>query len=238
MTADHSQATLTGLASWGLGSSRAWTVLATAAFLVSVPVFVQAPLVRIWPWMSLGLTVGWLLASGWLLSQPSKRVWGDILFGFALSWLAGSLYWGWLRGEPLLHLPVEALGLPFVFWSFRHNWYKVGNFFYLGSLLGTAITDLYFYVVDLIPYWRQLMGVDPAIANVLLQQAKQQVQTTWGLSWAVVLVIALLVAGLLPLTLQSVREARFHSLHWWAFSGAILSTLLVDGLFWLVAAGL
>jgi hypothetical protein len=238
MTAAQSKQTLTTMTSWGVGSVRAWSVLAAAAFLVSVPVFFQAPLVRVFPWASLLMTGGWLLASGWLLSQPSKRLWGDILFGFSLSWLAGSLYWGWLRGEPLLHLPIEAMGLPLVFWSLRHNWYKVGNFFYLGSLLGTAVTDLYFYLVDLIPYWRQLMQVDPGVANLVLQEAKLQVQTGWGLGWAVALVVALLMAGLLPLTLQSVREARIQSLHWWAFSGAILSTLLVDGLFWALAAGL
>lgn len=238
MEAARSERTITGATTWALGSSRAWLVFAAAAFLVSIPVFFQAPLVRVWPWISLLLTGGWLLTSAWLLSQPSKRLWGDILLGFTLSWLAGSLYWGWLRWEPLLHLPVEALGLPLVFWGFRRNWYKVGNFFYLGSLLGTAATDLYFYLVDLIPYWRQVMQVDPALAKIVIQEARLQVQTPWGIGWAVVLVIALLVAGLLPLTLQSVREARIQSLHWWAFSGAILSTLLVDGLFWVIASSL
>jgi len=239
MTAAGSDRTITGVTtSWALGSSRSWLVFVAAAFLVSIPVFFQAPLVRVWPWLSLLLTGGWLLTSAWLLSQPRKRLWGDILFGFTLSWLAGSLYWGWLRWEPLLHLPIEALGLPLVFWGFRRNWYKVGNFFYLGSLLGTAATDLYFYLVDLIPYWRQVMQVDPALAKIVFQEARLQVQTPWGIGWALGLVIALLVAGLLPLTLQSVREARIQSLHWWAFSGAILSTLLVDGLFWVIASSL
>ena len=223
---------------WGIGSARSWLVFAGAAGLVSVPVFFQAPLVRVLPWVSLVLTGGWLLGSGWLLSRPTTRLWGDLLFGFTLSWLAGSLYWGWLRWEPFLHLPVEAIGLPLVIWGVWRNWYKVGNFFYLGSLLGTAITDLYFYLVDLIPYWRQLMQVDATTALAIFQEARLQVETSWGLGWAGILLIALLVVGLLPLSLQGVREARYRQLHWWAFSGAILSTILVDGLFWIAASRL
>lgn len=220
---------------WQVGAVPAWGIAAAAVFLVSVPVFIEAPLVRSLPWLSLVATGGWAGLSAWLLSCPRQRVWGDLLLGFTLSWLAGSLYWGWLRWEPLLHLPVEAIGLPLVFWGFRTNWYKVGHFFYLGSLLGTAITDLYFYVVDLIPYWRQLMQVEPPMALPILQAAVLQVQTPWGLGWAIALVVSLLVAGLLPLTSEAVRLAHPQSHHWWAFSGAVFSTLLVDGLFWLVA---
>ncbi|HEY9657520.1 MAG TPA: DUF3120 domain-containing protein, partial [Allocoleopsis sp.] len=40
-----------------------WWLFAAAAFLVSVPVFIQAPLVRSLPWVSLGMTVGWLWLS-------------------------------------------------------------------------------------------------------------------------------------------------------------------------------
>jgi len=45
---------------WRIGSQKAWLTFAAASFLVSVPVFIQAPLVRLLPWMSLVLTVGWL----------------------------------------------------------------------------------------------------------------------------------------------------------------------------------
>lgn len=222
--------------SGGLGSACAWLVFGVAIFLVSVPVFVQAPLVRLLPAVSLTLTGGWLVFSCWLLSRPSTRLWGDILLGFALSWLAGSIYWSWLRWEPFLHLPVEAIGLPFVLWGFSQNWYKAGSFFYLGSLFGTVITDLYFYALDLVPYWRQLMQVDASLALPVFQEAIAQVQTPWGASLAVVLILILLAAGLLPLTLQNVRDAKFNQLHWWAFSGAVLGTLLVDGLFWITAS--
>jgi hypothetical protein len=200
-----------------------------------VPVFFQAPLVRAFPWLSLLGTGGWLLLSGWLLSRPRRRLWGDLLLGFTLTWLAGSLYWGWFRWEPLLHLPMEAIGLPFALWGLRRNWYRLGIFFYLGSLLGTAITDLYFYVVDVVPYWRQIMHLDPSQAADVLRAALTQVQTPWGVGWAMVLAAALLLAGMLPLTIPGVRVAHPHRIHWWGFAGAVLSTILVDGLFWFAA---
>jgi len=214
--------------SWGIGSRKAWLVFAAAIFLVSVPVFVEAPLVRALPMLSLGMTLGWLVLSFALMSKASTHLWGDILLGFSGSWLAGSLYWGWLRWEPLLHIPVEAICVPFALLCLKRGWGKVGSFFYLGSLLGTVLTDVYFYLTTLIPYWRQVMQVEPALAAPILQQALLQVQTPWGECWAAIIAIILLALGVFPL--------RYRQLHWWAFSGAVLSTILVDGLFWLAAA--
>lgn len=202
-------------------------VLAASMFLVSVPVFFQAPLVRQLPWLSLALTGGWVWLSLWLQSRSGTKLWGDLLLGFTGSWLAGSLYWGWLRWEPLLHLPVEAICLPVALWCVIRRRWQVGAWFYMGSLFGTAITDLYFYLVDLIPHWRKIMEVDPALALPVFQSATRQVQTPWGISWAVVLLAVLLSVGLVPL--------KSKQLHWWAFGGAVLSTILVDGLFWIAA---
>ncbi|MBV9388373.1 MAG: DUF3120 domain-containing protein [Chroococcidiopsidaceae cyanobacterium CP_BM_ER_R8_30] len=203
-------------------------VFTAAVFLVTVPVFIEAPLVRSLPVVSLALTAFWLWLSLSLMSRSSTRFWGDLLLGFSWSWLAGSLYWGWLRWEPLLHIPVESIGLPFALVGLRQGRGKIGNLFYLGSLIGTALTDAYFYIVGLIPYWRQLMHVDPILASPILQSAIEQVQTPWGQGWAVILALVLLVLGILPL--------RQGKLHHWAFSGAILSTILVDILFWIAAA--
>jgi hypothetical protein len=125
-------------------------------------------------------------------------------------------------------LPVEAIGLPFALWGLWRGWGRVGNLFYLGSLFGTALTDVYFYLTDLIPHWRQLMRVDPELATPIFQNAIAQVQTPWGISWAVVLVSTLLVVGLWSLVKGQ--------LYWWAFSGAVLSTILVDSLFWVAAS--
>lgn len=178
------------------------SVFWTAAFLVSVPVFIQAPLVRYYPEISLGLTVFWVGLGIWLLKQAKISLWGDLLLGFSWSWLAGSLYWGWWRWEPLIHIPMEAIGLPFVLWGLYKGRGKVGNLFYLGSLLGTAITDLYFYLTGLIPYWRQLMTVelDPNLVSPIFDNALAQIQTPWGISWAIVLLNLLLAIGIYPLT--------------------------------------
>lgn len=207
---------------------QTWLVFAAAIFLVSVPVFIEAPLVRSLPLLSLAMTAGWVWLSFALMSRPSTYLWGDLCLGFSWSWLAGSIYWGWFRWEPLLHLPIEAIGLPFALLCLKYGWGKVGNFFYLGSLLGTVITDVYFYTVDLIPYWRQIMQVEPTFVSPILRSAVAQVHSPWGIGWAILLVIVLLGLGIFPL--------RYRQYHWWAFGGAVLSTILVDSLFWLAAA--
>jgi hypothetical protein len=206
---------------------QTWLVLLAATFLVTVPIFLQAPLVRVLPWFSVILTAGWLGLSWLLWQRPSTKLWADLLFGFSWTWLAGSIYWGWLRWEPLWHLPIESIGLPFAIFFLVRQQGKVGNWFYLGSLFGTAITDLYFYMTDLIPYWRQVMQAEPQLVQPIFQAAVAQMHTGWGTGVAVLLVAVLLLVGGLPL--------RATQLHWWAFGGAVLSTLLVDGLFWIAA---
>ncbi len=208
-------------------STQHWLVFLAAGFLVSVPVFVQAPLVRLFPWLSLTLTLFWLGLAWRLLSHPRTQLWGDLILGFSWSWLAGGIYWGWLRWEPLVHLPVEAIGLPFAIWCLWRGYWRVGNLFYLGSLFGTALTDIYFYLTDLIPYWRQIMQVEPTLVAPILHSASTHVQTNWGIGCALALVTVLIVTGIWGLQKQQ--------LSWWAFGGAVLSTLLVDGLFWAAA---
>ncbi|HEY9767113.1 MAG TPA: DUF3120 domain-containing protein [Coleofasciculaceae cyanobacterium] len=231
-SSDCSSATTPNILSLTLQQSqerKAWRVFFTASFLVSVPVFFQAPIVRLFPKVSLLLTLFWVGLGWYLWERPQSRWWGDIILGFSWSWLAGSIYWGWLRSEPLIHLPIESIGLPFALWCIWRGWGKIGNFFYLGSLLGTAITDLYFYLVEVIPYWRELMTVDldPALASPIFKAALTQVQTFWGISWAIVLVNILLAVSWWSL--------KKTELHWWAFAGAVLSTILVDSLFWIAA---
>jgi hypothetical protein len=202
-------------------------IFSTSVFLVTVPVFIEAPLVRTLPWISVGLTGFWVWLSLFLMSRNNTYVWGDLLFGFSWSWLTGSIYWGWLRWEPLWHLPVESIGLPFAVWCLIKNWGKVGNWFYLGSLFGTVLTDIYFYLTNLMPYWRQIMNVEPEIVPSILKAALVQVQTPLGQLWALILGLLLLSVGFLPLPRQQN--------HWYAFGGAVFSTILVDALFLLAA---
>ncbi|MBD2692541.1 DUF3120 domain-containing protein [Anabaena catenula] len=206
---------------------QSWLVFAAAVLLVSVPVFVEAPLVRSLPSLSVAMTGFWIWLSLTLMSRPQTYLWGDLLLGFSWSWLTGAIYWGWLRWEPLWHLPIESIGLPFAIWCLWRNWGKVGNWFYLGSLFGTVLTDIYFYVVDLMPYWRQIMRTDVNGASQILKNALAQVQTPWGEAWAIILALALLTVGIISLG----QKER----HWYAFSGAVLSTILVDSLFLLAA---
>ncbi len=213
---------------WQWQLQKAWRVFAAAAFLVSIPVFIEAPLVRNYPVLSVVSTILWVSLGGILLQRDQSKVWGDLILGFSGSWLAGAIYWGWFRWEPAIHLPIESIGVPFAVWALSKGWGKTGALFYLGSLFGTAITDLYFYQVGLIDYWRELMQVDPALAMPILQNAISQVRTPWGTAWAVVLVNLLLGVGIIPLGTKQ--------WHWYAFSGAVLTTIIVDSLFLLVAS--
>lgn len=218
---------------WAIAVEPAWLVFAASVFLVSAPVFVEAPLVRAAPWLSLLLTLGWVWTSAVLLSHRRSWLWGDLLLGFSGSWLAGAIYWGWLRCEPLWHLPIEFLALPLPLWCLSRNRLLVGSWFALGSVFGTAVTDLYFFLVDLFPEWRQVMNVDPELATPIFQSAIDKVQTPWGGICAVVLGGILLLSGLIPL--HSAWKMPNASLHRWAFSGAVLSTIFVDTLFWFAA---
>ena len=210
-----------------LSSRQNWLIFLASVFLVSVPVFVEAPLVRSSPILSVLMTGFWVWISMRLMSRSQTYLWGDLLFGFSWTWLTGAIYWGWLRYEPIWHIPIEALGLPFAVWCLAKNWGKVGNWFYLGSLLGTVLTDIYFYLVDLMPYWRQIMRTDPSGASQILQNALAQVQTPWGEGWAVILALMLMTVGTVSLL--------HKQSHWYAFGGAVLSTILVDSLFLLAA---
>lgn len=206
---------------------QAILVFLVSAFLVSIPVFFQAPLVRLAPWLSLFATGIWIALSFYWRSQPKMMIWGDLIWGFSWSWLCGSIYWGWLRWYPAIHIPIEAIGLPFAIWCIWRGKGLIGNYFYLGSLIGTAVTDLYFYIADLVPYWRELMNIDTNLVKPILQGAIAQVETLWGISWAILLANLLLGISLYVLTKPK--------LHYIAFASAVLSTILTDGLF-LVAA--
>jgi hypothetical protein len=94
-------------------------------------------------------------------------------------------------------------------------------------LLGTATTDAYFYLIDVIPYWVEIMAAAPSQATPILREAFTHVKTVWGIS------TALGCAGLLSWISWAAR--RRATIEGWVFSGAVLGTLLVDSLFGLAA---
>lgn len=208
---------------WNQTKRQKVLLFLASAFLVSIPVFFQAPLVRTLPLVSLFLTIGWFFLSFRLQSSSYYKIWGDLLWGFSWSWFCGSIYWGWLRWYPAIHIPVEAIGLPFALWGIYRGKGLIGNYFYLGSLVGTAITDLYFYIVGLIPYWQELMVTSPSLVKPLLQGAIALVQTPWGISWAILLANSLLMISLWAL---GKRETPYL-----VFASAVLSTIFTDALF-------
>jgi hypothetical protein len=200
-----------------------WQMFAAAAFLVSIPVFVEAPLVRQAPELATIATIGWIILGYYCRQHPESRRWGDLIWGFSWSWLAGAIYWGWLRWEPLWHLPVESIGLPCALWWLWRGRYRCGALFYLGSLAGTAITDGYCYAADLMAHWRSLFQVAPELSAPILHDAILQMHTLAGISWAIVLVNLAAIVGILGLASKKS--------HWGAFSGAVMMTAIVDLLF-------
>lgn len=213
---------------WLSRSHQQLQVFGAAIGLVILPVFFQAPLVRYFPWVSLAMTPLWLGLGAKLMKRPQWEVWGDLIVGFGWIWLTGTLYWGWCRWEPVMHLPIEALGMPIAVLCLYYGSGRVGSYFFLGSLLGTAITDLYINWMHLFPVWRQLMEVEPDVAPVVLRAAAVALETDVAACRAVVLAIFLLVATAIALFTS-------RQLAWWAFGGAVLSTLIVDGLFFFSA---
>lgn len=65
----------------------------------------------------------------------------------------------------------------------------------------------------------------------MLGQAIAQAQTFSGQVWGVLLSLSLLLIGLLPLFESQIRRGYPAVLPVWGFMGAVLSTLVVDGLF-------
>jgi hypothetical protein len=54
--------------------------------------------------------------------NQQKADFGSLIVGFSGSWLAGCVFWGWLRAHPVLHLPVEAFALPLALAGFGTRW--------------------------------------------------------------------------------------------------------------------
>ena len=197
-------------------------------FLVSVPVFFEAPLVRTAPVLCVALTAVWVWLGEQCRPHPRTAFVGELCVGLSWSWLAGAIYWGWFRWEPLWHLPIESIGLPIALWGLYRGRHRVGHWFYLGSLLGTAVTDLYFYRLHLMSYWRAMMVAPPADGLAIVQAAFTQIQTVEGV------MIAMACAAFL--LLLAWMGGRSRQRHYWVFSGTLVGTLLVDSLFVVLAS--
>lgn len=200
-----------------------WVLPGVAALLTVGPVFVQAPLVRAAPMVSALITAPLLLLALAAARHPSpdQQRLGLLLVGFAGSWLGGTLFWGWGRNHPVLHLPIEAFALPLAIGGLRTRW-RIGAAFYLASLLGTALTDGMIALTGLMPLWPPIVQAAPETAMSLLQQA------------------ALNLLSPLPLLALALTAAWIGTLAWRLKGGdeagqvaaaTLASTVLVDGVF-------
>ena len=201
-----------------------------ASMLVVLPVFVQAPWVREQPFTSclFGLV---LLSVGVITNLIAPLKWknlGALLVGFSGSWLAGSLFWGWLASHPLLHLPVEAFALPLAITGLQTRW-RLGCAFYLASLVGTAFTDLAMALTGVMTLWPAVVGASTTEATVLLQDAATFVLRPSSL-------LTVIAAGVI--IVQLVQYCRHRSSlsnatdkAWGVAAAVLFTTLLIDGLF-------
>ncbi|MFM7677155.1 MAG: DUF3120 domain-containing protein [Synechococcus sp.] len=211
-----------------LHNARPLGLSSLAALLVSLPVFLQAPWVRLDP-VGSTLFTAVLLLVGVLLERRGEATWknsGSMLVGFSGSWLAGSLFWGWCRLHPLWHLPIEAFALPLALAGLGQARWRLGCAFYLGSLLGTACTDAVMALTGVMRQWPLVLQAPPAQAPLLLQQAALTVLRPLPLS------TVLLAAAAIVLLCRRLRE---RGPAWRLGAASLLTTLVVDGLFLLVS---
>lgn len=200
-----------------------WVLPCIAAVLTLGPVFLQAPLVRLAPMIAVYATAPLLLVALACVRHPnpSRQHLGLLLVGFAGSWLGGTLFWGWCREYPLWHLPIEAFALPLAIGGLGTRW-RIGAWFYLSSLLGTALTDGMIAFTGLMPFWPPVVQASPDAAAALLQEAARTLVQPSSL-----LLLALAGALILQLCrqLQAGDEARRVA------AATLACTLLVDGVF-------
>ena len=198
------------------GVSWKFSAPALAAALVMLPVFVQAPWVRSSP-VACTVFTAVLVALGLRLRGSL----GALLIGFAGSWLAGAVFWGWLRLHPLWHLPVEAFALPLAVAGLQGPWRRAGQF-YLGALIGTACTDAATALCGLMPLWPQVLQASPSEAPLLLSAAAEQVLRPLPL---------VVVSGFAAAMVAAGRWLWKRGEGGQVVAASLLSTLVVDALF-------
>ena len=200
--------------------------------MVVLPVFLQAPWVRLHPFSATLFTAVILCAGLGLNLSRSQRAseCGALLVGFSGSWLAGCVFWGWLRAHPLLHLPVEAFALPLAVGGLHGRW-KLASAFYLSSLLGTACTDLVMAFTGVMRYWPAVVTAQFEDAPELLHQAGLHLLQPLPLLSLVAAAACILQVGLMLNRRDQINPDSTLSMS----SAVLITTLWVDGLFLLSA---
>lgn len=210
--------------------SQSLAVPQIAAALVTLPVFLQAPWVRLHPFTATLFTIV-LLTAGvnlQLNSRGRRAEIGSLLVGFSGSWLAGCLFWGWLRAHPLLHLPIEAFALPLAITGLNSRW-RLACGFYLASLLGTVCTDLMMLATGVMPFWPQVVSAPLHEAGLQLHDAAIQLLRPQSLTLLATAATGILITARL-LRQRSLEGTAGDDLLGMA-AAVLTTTLWVDGLF-------
>ena len=208
--------------------------------MVVLPVFLQAPWVRIHPFSAVLFTAVFMLAGVLLHLSGSDRPGaerraeiGSLLVGFSGSWLAGCVFWGWMRAHPLLHLPIEAFALPLALAGLNSRW-RLAAAFYLASLVGTACTDLTMALTGVMPFWPAVVNAPLGDASLLLHDAAAQLMKPQQL-----LILSAAAWSLLQASRWLKSDDHLNSeqtSETFAMTASVLTTTLwVDGLFLLAA---
>lgn len=201
-----------------------------SAALVVLPVFLQAPWVRLHPFSACVFTavlMGVAIPLSWQQGAEARKL-GSILVGFSGSWLAGSLFWGWLRAHPSWHLPVEALALPLALAGLQSRW-RLGCAFYLSSLLGTAMTDCAMALTGVMRFWPQVVLAPLGQAGDLLNAAALSLRTPQSI--VLLLTLATVIVGLARWFQVQSRANDPDAEGWAVASSVLITTVMVDGLF-------
>jgi len=210
-------------------SLRLWS-----SFFVILPIFVQAPWVRLEPISALCFTFIILLGAYFLYKKRSNKwfIVSSLLIGVSGSWLGGCLFWGWLSPFPILHIPVEAVVLPLALIGLGSNW-KIGSSFYISSLFGTAVTDITIFLIGIMDQWRQVITADSETAPLILQKTSENLIHIKSLS--IIVVIALILWFISKEIYDSATINTTSGKALLVSSYVIQTTLIVDGIFIILA---
>ena len=210
-------------------SLRLWS-----SFFVILPIFLQAPWVRLEPISALCFTFVILLGAFVLYKKRSHKwfIVSSLLFGVSGSWLGGCLFWGWLSPFPILHIPVESVVLPLAVIGIGTN-LKIGSSFYISSLFGTAVTDLTIFLTGIMDQWRQVIMADSEKAPLILQKASENLIQIKSLS--IIIFVALILWFISKEILDSATINTTSGKALLVSGYVIQTTLIVDGIFIVLA---
>ena len=210
--------------------SNPFTLRLLSTFFVILPIFVQAPWVRLQPVSALCFTFVILLAA-FILSRKQSNQWfivGSLLLGVSGSWLGGCLFWGWLSPYPILHIPVEAVVLPLALIGLGTKW-KIGSSFYIASLFGTAETDITIFLIGIMDQWKEVITADSETAPLILQTTSENLIQIKSLS--IIIFVAVILWFISKEILNSAIINSTNGKALLVSSYVIQTTLIVDGIF-------